>query len=63
MSAKKKPRKTGTPGRKKVPVETKTISVTFGLLPEEKADLDQRRGTIPRGRYVAKKLKLGRKNP
>jgi hypothetical protein len=48
-------------GRKKVPVETKIISVTFSFHPEEKADLDERRGDIPRGRYVAKKLKLGRK--
>ena len=67
MPAKKKPQpatkggKRSNAGRKKVPVEIKTISVTFGLLPEEKADLDQRRGDIPRGRYVAKKLKLGKK--
>ena len=66
MPAKKKPKpatKGGKPGRKKVPVETKTISVTFGMTPEEKADYEARRGKTPRGRYLADKLKLGRKKP
>jgi len=69
MPAKKKPKpatkggKRSNAGRKPVPVETKSVSVTLALLPDEKADLDQRRGDIPRGRYVANKLKLGRKKP
>jgi len=66
---KKKPKpatkggKRSNAGRKKVPADIKSVSVPLSLTPTEKADLDQRRGDIPRGRYVAKKLKLGRKNP
>ena len=54
----KKPNK---PGRKPTPPAIKSESVTMALRPAEKADLDNRRGTTPRGRYIAKKLKLGGK--
>jgi len=68
MPAKKKPKpatkggKRSNAGRKKVPVDIKSVSVPLSLTPTEKADLDERRGDIPRGRYVAKKLKLGKNN-
>lgn len=54
----KKPNK---PGAKKKPESIKVVSTTFGLTPAEKADLDQRRGDMPRGKFIAKKLKLGGK--
>ena len=54
------PAKPKKPGRKKKPTATKATSVTMALRPDEKADLDNRRGTTPRGRYIAKKLKLGK---
>lgn len=54
------PAKPNKPGRKPTPPAIKSESVTMALRPAEKADLDQRRGTTPRGRYIAKKLKLGK---
>ena len=56
----KKPNK---PGRKKTPAATKIVATSIGLTPAEKADLDQRRGDIPRGKFIAKRLKLGRVKP
>lgn len=54
-------KKLSKPGRKPTPPAIKSISVTMALRPDEKADLDNRRGTTPRGRYIASKLKLGGK--
>lgn len=55
------PAKPNKPGRKKTPEETKIVATSIGLTPAEKADLDQRRGDMPRGKFIAKKLKLGKK--
>lgn len=56
-----KPRNPRNAGRKKTPAETKIVSVSISLSPAEKADLDERRGDTPRGKFIAKKLKLGGK--
>lgn len=53
--------KPNKPGRKKTPEETKIVATSIGLTPAEKADLDQRRGDTPRGKFIARKLKLGKK--
>lgn len=55
------PAKPNKPGRKKTPEETKIVATSIGLTPAEKADLDQRRGAIPRGKFIVRKLKLGKK--
>ena len=55
------PAKPNKPGRKKTPATTKVVSLSIGLTPDEKADLDARRGTTPRGKFIAKKLRLGGK--
>ena len=55
------PAKPNKPGRKKTPATTKVVSLSIGLTPDEKTDLDTRRGTTPRGKFIAKKLKLGGK--
>ena len=55
------PAKPNKPGRKKTPKATKIVATSIGLTPAEKADLDQRRGDMPRGKFIAKKLKLGGK--
>lgn len=48
-------------GAKKIDPALKKLSGSIALTESEWTDLDNRRGTTPRGRYIAKKLKLGGK--